>query len=194
MAVTVSQSWQFHGLDIIRIENEWLICDIVPALGGKVIHLVDKRADRQVLWSNPAVTPHEFALGENADDHYCGGWDDVFPTAAPSVSNYGDQLPSMGELRSTRLTAEVVESSAGQVVVHLSGRTPITPALWSKTITVLANEPMVHTTIRVENVGVRPFDFMLGSHLAVSPTATMRIDAPATRHQRCPLGRDQSPV
>ena len=49
MPVRVDDGWSYAGLPVVRIENAALVADIVPSLGGKVLHLVDKRADRNVL-------------------------------------------------------------------------------------------------------------------------------------------------
>ena len=83
MPVRVDDGWSYAGLPVVRMENAALAADIVPSLGGKVLHLVDKRADRNVLWRHPRIPPHAGPLQANVDDHYSGGWDDAFPTGSP---------------------------------------------------------------------------------------------------------------
>jgi hypothetical protein len=68
MPVRVDDRWSYAGLPVVRIENAALVADIVPSLGGKVLHLVDKRADRNVLWRHPRITPHAGPLQANVDD------------------------------------------------------------------------------------------------------------------------------
>ena len=65
MPVRVDDRWSYAGLPVVRIENAALVADIVPSLGGKVLHLVDKRADRNVLWRHPRIPPHAGPLQAN---------------------------------------------------------------------------------------------------------------------------------
>ncbi|MBO0704779.1 MAG: DUF5107 domain-containing protein [Candidatus Dormibacteraeota bacterium] len=180
MTAAVDDRWTYHGLQVIRIENRALVLDVLPQLGGKVLHLVDKLADRNVLWRNPRVPPHRIPLQANADDHYSGGWDDAFPTGAPSVNRYGDELPYLGEVVSLELRYSLVETGPNLVRVILDGQTPITPARWTRTITIQRDEPVVQLDTRIENVGHLPFDFNWGSHASATVAPGFRIDVPAT--------------
>jgi hypothetical protein len=178
MSIRIDTNWSYHGLDIVRVENRHLIVDIAPQLGGKVLHLVDKAADRQLLWRNPRVAPQRFALEANADDYYCGGWDEVLINASPGPNRYGDPLPSMGELRSTAMTVSV-EMVDGAAVVELHAALPISPLAVTRRFTI-DDRPLVRTDTDVVSVSSRPLDLTWGSHCAIAPTASMRVDAPAT--------------
>ena len=114
MPVRVDDGWSYAGLPVVRIENAALVADIVPSLGGKVLHLVDKRADRNVLWRHPRIPPHAGPLQANVDDHYSGGWDDAFPTGSPGQNRWGDQLPYLGEIWNLALTARLEEGSSAR--------------------------------------------------------------------------------
>ncbi len=180
MTVSVDDRWQYHGLHVVRIQNRSLVLDVLPQLGGKILHLVDKAADRNVLWRNPRVLPHPVPLQANADDHYPGGWDDAFPTGAPSVNRYGDQLPYLGEVWTLELRCRLVEVGPSAARIVLEGQTPITPAKWTRTISVHGDDPLVHLETRIENVGHLPFDFNWGSHAAIDVAPGYRVDVPAT--------------
>ncbi len=180
MTVRVDDSWQYHGLRVVRVENRVLALDLLPELGGKILHLVDKAADRNVLWRNPRVLPHPVPLQANADDHYPGGWDDAFPTGAPSLNRYGDPLPYLGEVWTLALRYRLVESGPRTVQVVLEGETPITPARWTRTVTIRGDDPVVDLQTRIENIGHLPFDFNWGSHAATEVAPGFRVDVPAT--------------
>src|SRR5436309_7315902 len=141
MPVRVDDRWSYASLPVVRIENAALIADIVPSLGGKVLHLVDKRADRNVLWRHPRIPPHAGPLQANVDDHYSGGWDDAFPTGSPCKNRWGDLLPYLGEIWNLALTARLEEGSSARARLVLEGQTPITPARWTRTITVEGDAP-----------------------------------------------------
>lgn len=180
MPVRVDDRWSYAGLPVVHIENAALSADIVPSLGGKVLHLVDKRADRNVLWRHPRITPHAGPLQANVDDHYSGGWDDAFPTGSPCRNRWGDLLPYLGEIWNLALTARLEETTSARARLVLEGQTPITPARWTRTITVEGDTPALSIETRVENVGYLPFDFNWGSHPALTVHPGFRIDVPAT--------------
>jgi len=92
MSARIHDGWTYHGLRVVRLENARLAIDVMPELGGKILRIVDKRGDRDVLWHSPRVEPHRAELHANFDDHWPGGWDEAFPGGAPSPNRYGDQV------------------------------------------------------------------------------------------------------
>lgn len=181
MSVRVDDRWAYDGLPAIRIENEALAVDVLPAMGGKLLHLVDKAADRNVLWRNPRVRVRPGPLQADVDDYFAGGWDDAFPTGDACLNEHGERLPYMGELWNLPLTAHVERAGPDEAVVTLDGRTPITPARWTRTLRLRAGEPLLRLSTRIENVGHRPFAFSWGSHPALAVHEGMRLDVPARR-------------
>ena len=177
--VRVDDAWAYDGQPVIRIENELLCADVLPAMGGKVLHLIDKRADRNVLWRNPRLPVRPGPVHADVDDYFAGGWDDAFPTGDACLNEYGERLPYMGELWNLPLRAHVERAGPREAAVVLEGCTPITPARWTRTISLRAGEPLLHLRTRVENVGHRPFDFTWGSHPSLAIRAGMRLDVPA---------------
>jgi hypothetical protein len=155
--------------------------DVLPRLGGKIHHLVDKARDRDVLWHSPRVLPHEAQLHANFDDHWSGGWDEAFPGGAPSTNRYGDELPYMGELWTQPFRWEVAEDSPRRVELVLRATTPITPARWERRLSLEDGAPILRVDYRLENVGYRPFDFNWGIHPVQAITSGHRFDVPASR-------------
>lgn len=181
MTVRVDDQWSYSGLPVIRVENTALAVDVVPSMGGKLLHLIDKAGDRNVLWRNPRVRVRPGPLQADVDDWFAGGWDDAFPTGDACENEYGERLPYMGELWNLALRAHVERAGPDEAVVVLDGQTPITPARWTRTLTLRAGEPLLHLRTRIENVGFRPFAFSWGSHPALAVHEGMRIDVPAAR-------------
>ena len=179
MALRVDDKWAYNGLPIVRIENAAFTMDIAPTLGAKVLHLIDKAADRDVLYHSPRVLPHQAPLGANVDDHYTGGWDDVFPTGTPSVNAHADELPYLGEVWTLALDHTILESGPERVVVRFEGDTPITPAHWTRTVTIEGDAPVITLDTRIENTGFRGFDYIWGSHPGLAIREGFRIDTPA---------------
>lgn len=165
---------------MVRVENAALALDVVPALGGKILHLIDKAADRNVLWRHPRIAPHRAPLQSNLDDHFSGGWDDAFPTCAPSKNRSGDELPYLGEVWTLGLSYELLEAGPGAARIRLSGQTPITTARWTREISLEGDRPVVTLDTTIENVGFLPMEFNWGSHAAMSVSPGSRVDIPAT--------------
>jgi hypothetical protein len=49
VAARVETEWTYLGLQVLRVENEFLRLDILPELGAKIFNLIHKEADRNVL-------------------------------------------------------------------------------------------------------------------------------------------------
>lgn len=181
MACRFDPHWRYHGLECLRIENEHLAVDVLPELGAKIHRLIDKARDQQILWHSPRVLPHLTALHANFDDHWAGGWDEVFPGGVPGPNRYGDELPHMGELWTQHAHWTLEESSPERVVASFSIDTPITPARFERRMTLEAGAPALRLRYRIENTGYRPFDFNFGIHPVQKISPAHRFDVPASR-------------
>ncbi len=171
--------WRYHSLECLRIENEHVAVDVLPEMGAKIYHLIDKGRDQDILWHSPRIAPHAVALHANFDDHWSGGWDEAFPGGAPSQNRYGDDLPYMGELWTQRAEWRLEQCNNAEVTVAFTVTTPITPARWERRLTILAGSPTVQLSYRIENLGQRPFDFNWGLHPAQAISPAHRFDVPA---------------
>lgn len=181
MGARIDDRWQYHGLRTVRLENARLAVDILPELGGKILRLIDKRGDRDVLWHSPRVEPHRAELHANFDDHWPGGWDEAFPGGAPSPNRYGDQLPYMGELWTTEASYRIARDDPAGVELELDLTTPITPARWRRRLSLSGDDPVLRIAYRLENVGTMPFDYNWGLHPVAAISPAHRFDVPAQK-------------
>jgi hypothetical protein len=181
MGARIDDRWQYHGLRTVRLENARLAVDVLPELGGKILRLIDKRGDRDLLWHSPRVEPHRAELHANFDDHWPGGWDEAFPGGAPSPNRYGDQLPYMGELWTTTASHRIARNDPAGVELELTLTTPITPARWTRRLTLAGDDPVLRIAYRLENVGTMPFDYNWGLHPVAAISPAHRFDVPATK-------------
>jgi hypothetical protein len=181
MSCRFDPHWTYRGLDCLRLENEHVALDVLPQLGGKIHRLMDKQRDADVLWHSPRVAPHVAPLHASFDDHWAGGWDEAFPTGAPAINRYGDQLPYLGELWTQTADWRLVEASPARVEVALAIQTPITPARYERSIVLERGSPVVRLRYRIENVDTRPFDFSWGIHPVQAVSPAHRLDVPAQR-------------
>lgn len=179
MSARVTEGWSYEGQPVIRVENRHLAADLVASMGAKVLNLIDKAGDRNVLWRAPRVPLRPGPLGANVDDYFAGGWDDAFPTGDACTNERGDELPYMGEVWNLEMKATVLESGPGEARVSFSALTPITPARITRTVRLAAEQPLLSVETRIENVGHLPFEFCWGSHAALAVQPGTRLDVPA---------------
>lgn len=132
--------WTYRGFRALLLENRYLRAVVLPELGAKIWSLVDKTADREVLWHNPRVPPRPTIYGAAYDDWFCGGWDELFPNDAPA-SISGDAYPDHGELWSMPYDWQA-DVDTHEVRLHLSRSGVVTPTFVEKSITLRADEPM----------------------------------------------------
>jgi galactose mutarotase-like enzyme len=161
----------------ISLENGALRVTVLPELGGHVVELVDKAADRNLLWANPGMSPQRVPSGADFDDQWSGGWDEIFPTG-DVAELYGKTLPYMGELWSVPWTAASVVSD-GRAWIDGVGLATMAPARFERRLELRGDEPILRVHYRLTNLDLRPLPFLWGIHPSFAVTPAHRIDAPA---------------
>src|SRR3990172_13105384 len=110
--------WRYRELRAIALENARLRLTVLPELGAKLYDLVYKPADRNLLWHSPRLEPRLAVFGQNFDDWWPGGWDEVFPTCDVSTHR-GETYPYLGELWSLPWEWEIDEAGPSGGGGHL---------------------------------------------------------------------------
>lgn len=177
MSARVVEGWSVRGSPALILENAALRVTVLPELGGHVLDLVDKVADRNLLWVNPRTSPRRAPYGAHFDDWWSGGWDEIFPTG-DRAELHGEQLPYMGELWSVPWTAEA-GTAGDRAWIAAAGLATMAPARLERTLELRGDEPVLRAHYRLTNLDVRPLPFLWGIHPSFSVTSAHRIDAPA---------------
>ncbi len=177
MSARVTEGWSVHDSPALILENAALRVTVLAELGGHVLELIDKAADRDLLWVNPRTRPRRAPYGAHFDDWWSGGWDEIFPTG-DRAKLHGEELPYMGELWSVPWTAEAgaVDDRAW---VAAAGLATMAPARLERTLELRDDEPVLRAHYRLTNLDVRPLPFLWGIHPSFAITPAHRIDAPA---------------
>jgi hypothetical protein len=186
---SVDANWTYHGFRAVVLENRRLRAVVLPELGGKLWSLVDKAADREVLWHNPRLPPRPAHYGAAYDDWFCGGWDELFPNDAPT-SVAGDAYPDHGELWAMPFAWEL-GAEAGAATLRMWRSGVVTNTRVEKRITLGADEPLLRFAYRIANDGPAPLDFLWKLHPALRVSPASRIDLPARRVEVDPGFRDR---
>lgn len=174
-AVCVSTDWSLRGFDAVVVENELLRLVVLPGLGAKIVRLDHKRRDLPLLWANPRNPIRPPAFGASYDDHFFGGWDELYPNDEPETHG-GEALPDHGELWSLPWSSRWDRDDDGSVRLHLSVDTPVTASRVEKVLTVRPGEPMVHLSHRITNLGPVAQPFLWKMHVALALHAGSRLD------------------
>ena len=175
--VTVDTCWQYCGMQTIILENNFLKVVILPELGAKILHLIHKPSDTEMLWQNPRLTPRPLPYGSNYDDNFFGGWDELFPNDEPVLIG-GDRYPDHGEIWCQPWKYLIDEITESHATVHLWCFGSVSHTRMDKWITVKADRPVIQFRQKVTNLGSSPLDFLWKLHPALAISPNHRIDLP----------------
>jgi hypothetical protein len=181
MACTFREEvWTEYGRQVKRLvmENELILVWIEPWDGGRVTRLYDKLKHHDHIWTNGRTRRLARVYGGNYDDLSNGGIEEAFPTVASCEYNQA-VLPFFGEVWSAPWDYLVCSCSDKEIIVQLSCSSSIFPANLVKTYTIAAGSPELHTDLRIENIGVEPFEYVFGIHPSICIDESTEIAMPA---------------
>jgi galactose mutarotase-like enzyme len=160
----------------VRLHNELLEVTVLPAVGAKVLDLVERATGQNFLWHNPRIAPQTYPIDANFDNYWCGGWDDGFPTCEACTHN-GESYPNLGELRSLRWNVVSQQASGAETGIILNTFGPISPVRAQKTIRLRG--PSLEVEFTMDHTGFLPVDFIWGTHpaFAIQPECVIHIPA-----------------
>ena len=173
----ISTEWSLAGLPSVIMENRWLRAVVLPELGGKIISLVDKSADLELLWRNDRVPLRPAGFGSGYDDNFVGGWDELFPNDEPETLA-GEPMPDHGELWTLPWAAIGVVEHREEVSIELGVRPPVSATRVSKRL-VLGADRSIRVDYRVANERRTALPFLWKSHVAVRLNADTRVSMAA---------------
>ena len=179
-----SQGLSDNGLDIIRLQNDCVDLAIVPAVGGKILELIDRRSGRNWLWRNQHIPLAR--ASRNADfncDQDSGGWDEVLLSIRPgkirSASDQFAAIPDHGDVIGCEWSVEKLRvTPAGDVVCEMTALGTSAPYRFRRRIRLPNGEPIVEFHYSLSNDGDDPLPCYWCAHalLAVEPDASIEID------------------
>jgi len=159
------------------LNNGHAAVEILPELGGKIWNLYHPSTDTHWIWHNPHVRLQALALGASYNDHWAGGWEELFPNDAAG-DFMGRDLPDHGEWWSQPWKWEEMEDSQRRVTVRLWHEGVVTQTRCEKWITLEANMASVSIRYRITNLEATLLYFLFKQHLAVAVTPTHRLELP----------------
>jgi len=176
---TVDTDWTYRGFQAVVLENEALRAVVLPGLGAKLWQLTHKPTGTDLLWQHPRIKPRPVAFGASYDDHFFGGWDELFPNDVPETLG-GEAMPDHGELWTLPWEFETRQGD-GEAEVVLRAETPVSACRMEKRILLRSGEAKLRFTHRLTNLGARPLPFLWKLHAAMRVNADSRLDVAAGR-------------
>lgn len=161
----VTTEWSIGGQPAVILENPSVRIVALPGLGGKILSIIDKRADVDLLWRNARVPVRPAAFGSSYDDQFLGGWDELYPNdMAEELA--GESVPDHGELWGVPWSASV-GSTASEAWLELRVTGTITGTDVLKRVS-LGDGPELTVDYRITNTGRIDQPFLWKSHVAVA--------------------------
>lgn len=171
--VAIEQGRSVDGVPIVRLENASLRVDVAPAVGGRVISLIDKATGYEFLWRNARLKLERLPPGSPYDPNFYGGIDELIPNDIPEPLN-GVDSPDHGELWTTAL-AGVIE---GESLV-LAGSLPLCGLRYWRRMMLRGDSPYLDVDYRIENGAGQRRIFLWKLHAALTIAPGDRIECPA---------------
>lgn len=151
---------QCEGWDRISLAGDRITLRIFPELGGRIASLVDRRFDREWLWSPP--TGRRLFRNRPGDSFAASthvGLDECIPTIAP-CHWHGRELPDHGEIWTQPWAVDAAALDKG--VVSMATDLPISPLRFARTVRLEGN--VVRFDYRLQNIGSQPEDYLWAMH------------------------------
>jgi galactose mutarotase-like enzyme len=166
----------WHGFTGYVLENEHMRVVIVPALGAKIVSLVDKAANHE--WLAPptnAVRAREY--GDTFTDHDMAGWDEMFPTivACPSPRDPSVMLPDHGEVWG--LPWEIMAADDRKVALNVEGQS--LPYTLERVALLYPGTSTLHLIYHLKNHSNMPLPFLWTAHPLFNGNEYTRIELPS---------------
>jgi hypothetical protein len=166
-----------EGVPGIAMDGERLRLTLFPGAGAKILDLVHRPTDENLLWQNPRVPLRRTNPGAAFDDVWCGGWDELFPTDA--ACEIGDNtFHDHGDLWHGPWDWSVEEDDGETATVALRRYAVALPCLMEKWITVRRDSLDVSFRHRLTNLGAQPVRFVWNLHVAHAIGPDSRILLP----------------
>ena len=157
---------------MVTLRNSLLEVRLKPEAGGRIDDLIDLRDGHNWLWHPEGYrpeAPRNVAVGDSFDDHWQGGWEEIFPNDMEGDHGW----PDHGELWSRAW--ELVELSPLGAQLRLECQH--VPARVTKTLRLDSDSANLRVRYAIENLSEDPLPFLFKLHpaIAIAPGDEIRM-------------------
>jgi hypothetical protein len=167
-----------HSPDTLLLENETLSVQVAPGIGGRVVSVVWKPTQRDLLYRSESIAHRVLPAGSPYDPNFAGGIDELLPNdlgESPPWAPGASPLPDHGELWTTELSAR----RRGRDSVVLEGDLPLCGLSYRRTMSL--DGPAIVSDYRIVNRSADSRSFLWKLHAALAVEEGDAIAIPARR-------------
>lgn len=178
------------GLQEICMQNEHMSLSVLPAAGGKMTRLVDRRSGRNWLWRNSHIpfrpAKYDADYGRDLDS---GGWDEILLSITPDdlkiKNGLAFRIPDHGDVVGQQwsvIDASVTDAGDAVCEMAVSGR-----ALryeFRRSLQLCRNSCRLHIRYSLTNNETFSWPWYWGAHALLSGQDDLRIELPAQQRFR----------
>ncbi len=185
----VNDEITFRGMRMMTLENELIRVTVLLDKGADIYEFVHKPSDTDFMWRSPlGVRPSTGGLDTRPatngpfSDYYEGGWQECLPNGGRACVYKGCEMGLHGEVWGVPWRHQILEDVPSCVSVRLTCRTPRSPYLLTRTMTVRSNRPVLEIDEELVNESSDTLDLMWGHHPAFGPPfldGSCRLDCSA---------------
>jgi hypothetical protein len=163
-----------QGFTLARLTSDHCSVAVIPALGAKIVSLVDLRTKREWMWHPPGpLRLWRNREGAPFSDSTFVGADECLPTIEPCIWR-GRELPDHGEVWSAEWRLD--EDCLSDGVIRTSTLLPRSPFLFERSVTL--NESVVRLDYRLTNTGSESESWLWALHPLLSFELDDRLELP----------------
>ena len=159
----------------VTIENEALRVELYPHFGGKILSLIDKADEFELLFDYPAEFPTTPQYDQPYSGSYCAGWDECFPAVGPGpypTHPYkGIGVPDHGELWGLPSTIVPIKDGIITEWQGLRFGYHFLRRLW-------LDGPVLNAEYTVQNLAPFDFHFVWSLHALASMNVPVELGLP----------------
>ena len=182
------------GTDKICMQNDALAITILPAAGGNIPELIDRRTGRNWFWQNPHIPITDDRQGEDyGRDLDSGGWDEVLLSISPDQldvpNGLGRRISDHGDLLRQHWAAERINDQHGNdcCVMSVAGQTLAYE--FRRIITLQRDRPRLEFAYGLRNNENFSWPWYWTAHALLDAQPNMKINLP----QGLPFHIDNDP-
>ncbi len=158
--MTISRK-EVNNVEVFAGENDHIKFEIVPAAGGKIISVYNKKLQKEFLWKNTNLLLEVHKPGADYDVNFLGGIDELIPNDIPETVdeiNY----PDHGELWTTVLDYELLENK-----IAVFGKMQLCGLQYKKIISLEEDAPVITLEYTIKNKSACSRNFLWKLHAAL---------------------------
>lgn len=152
---------EINNVELFAGENNHIKFEIVPAAGGKIISVYNKKLDKEFLWRNADLLLETHKPGADYDSNFIGGIDELIPNDIPENID-GVDYPDHGELWTTALDYELLQDK-----ISVFGKLELSGLYYRKIISLEANTPTINLQYTIRNESTSTRNFLWKLHAAL---------------------------